>query len=65
MNDTLRTVFLTRHGELRVAWRILLFLVLLSLFAALFVVPVVLSGIRDQTSLYSESRWHSWRPPMS
>jgi hypothetical protein len=49
MNAPLRTVFLTRHGELRVAWRMLLFLVLLSLFAALVVVPVSLSGLRDQT----------------
>ena len=48
MNDTLRTVLLSRHGELRSGWRILLFLVLLGLFGTIFVAPVVLSGIRVQ-----------------
>lgn len=48
MNTTLRAVLLSRHGELRSVWRILLFLVLLSLFAALFVAPVVLTGMKSQ-----------------
>lgn len=48
MNETVRTIFLSRHGELRSGWRILLFLVLLSILGALLVAPVALSGIRSQ-----------------
>jgi len=48
MNDTIRTVLLGRRGELRSGWRILMFLVLLSVLATLLVAPIILSGIRAQ-----------------
>ena len=48
MNLTVRTILVNRFGELRSGWRILLFVLLLSLFGALLVAPVVLSGIRSQ-----------------
>jgi hypothetical protein len=48
MNDLLRSVFLGRHGDLRVVWRILAFLVLLSAFSAAAVAPIVLSGVKSQ-----------------
>jgi hypothetical protein len=48
MNDLLRSVFLDRHGDLRVVWRILAFLVLLSAFSAAAVAPIVLSGVKTQ-----------------
>jgi uncharacterized protein len=48
MNETLRTIFLSRHGDLRSGWRILLFFVLLGLLGTLFVAPVILSGLKVQ-----------------
>lgn len=49
MNNTLRAVFFSRHGDIRTVWRILLFLVLLGLFSTILVAPVVVSGISVQT----------------
>ena len=41
MNTTLRMILVTRHGDIRSGWRILLFFLLLSLFGVLFVGPII------------------------
>jgi membrane protease YdiL (CAAX protease family) len=37
----MRTILVTRHGDIRSGWRILLFFLLLSLFGVLFVGPII------------------------